>query len=158
MEPDEETVAIFEAWPPVVAKASFGVPPGLPGKAQESSQKPPPSPETWAESAPASDNDDRDYTSDYSLGGGWIEAELEKVTESRVHKGVLEYKVLWKDGFVDDGWAPAGGLRQAPLKLDAFHQANPTADGPPMRIDIWRAAYFRGDGDVCRHADDDRAI
>lgn len=83
---------------------------------------------------------------------------VDSVRESRIEKGRLEYRIHSADNDKKNGWVSAGELKLAPLDLDDFHKGNPTAVGPPCRLNIWRSAYFRGESDtVVGHDDDNTA-
>lgn len=90
------------------------------------------------------DDDIHSYGSDRSSDGEWEDVELQAVIDSRYQRDILQYRVKWKENQNDTRWSSAKNLRQAPLKLEDFHKANPGKDGPPINIDIWRQHYFRG--------------
>lgn len=68
--------------------------------------------------------------------GEWEDVELEAVIDSRYRRNILQYRVKWKEDKIDKRWYSAKNLRQAPLKLEDFHKANPDKNGPPINIDI----------------------
>uniref|UniRef100_A0A093X6N5 tRNA pseudouridine synthase B n=1 Tax=Talaromyces marneffei PM1 TaxID=1077442 RepID=A0A093X6N5_TALMA len=63
--------------------------------------------------------------------------EVEKILASRIMWRKLRYRVGWLGRDPDPKWYPAGYLKNAPLALKAFHDANPKAPGPPERLREW---------------------
>jgi Chromo (CHRromatin Organisation MOdifier) domain len=57
---------------------------------------------------------------------------VERIEDSRVQRGRLQYLVKWK-GYPpsDNTWEAATDLRNAPELVDEFHQDHPTA--PDLR-------------------------
>ncbi|EEA26621.1 retrovirus polyprotein, putative [Talaromyces marneffei ATCC 18224] len=68
---------------------------------------------------------------------GYSEWEVEKILASRIMWRKLRYRVGWLGRDPDPKWYPAGYLKNAPLALKAFHNANPKAPGPPERLREW---------------------
>jgi transposase InsO family protein len=63
---------------------------------------------------------------------GALEYEVEKILDSRVFRGKLEYLVRWKGyGAADDQWLPADDASGAKRLITNFHKQNPEA---PRRI------------------------
>jgi hypothetical protein len=71
---------------------------------------------------------------------GHSEWEIEKVLASRIMWRKLRYRVSWLGRDPDPKWYPAGYLKNAPLALKAFHDANPDSPGPPVRLQEWLQA------------------
>lgn len=130
------------------------VPPLAPSRTPTRSRRAATRPESTT-AAPLDDDDIYSYGSDLSSDGQWEEMELDTVIDSRYRLNVLQYRVRWKEDPNDRRWYSAKNLRQAPLKLDEFHKANPNKEGPPMNIDIWRQHYFRGQRPP-QHSDNNR--
>lgn len=68
---------------------------------------------------------------------GHSEWEVDKVLASRVMWKKLRYRISWLGRDPDPKWYPAGYLKNAPLALKAFHDANPQVAGPPVRLGEW---------------------
>ena len=83
------------------------------------------------------------------------EYEVEEVTASRLYYGKLQYRVIWRGWDPTEDWEPARNLRNAPLAVEAFHQAHPTEAGPPKRLQAWLDAY-ENDVELEDHTDDDK--
>lgn len=85
---------------------------------------------------------------------GEEEWEVERILDSRLHYRKLQYKIWWN--FHDRGdekWYPARNVRNAPLKLQEFHQQYPKKAGPPKRLQHWIRAALE-DEEVLDHPDD----
>ena len=59
---------------------------------------------------------------------GTTEFEVEKVIDSQLKRGKLEYLVKWS-GYTDDynTWEPVDNLSNSPEALDEFHRSSPSA-------------------------------
>ncbi|KAE8555298.1 hypothetical protein EYB25_003846 [Talaromyces marneffei] len=68
---------------------------------------------------------------------GYSEWEVEKILASRIMWRKLRYRVGWLGRDPNPKWYPAGYLKNAPLALKAFHDANPKAPGPLERLREW---------------------
>jgi hypothetical protein len=89
---------------------------------------------------------------------GEPEWDVERILASRLfgQRKKLQYQVSWVGLDPDEEWYPAGDLKNSPLLLEAFHQENPEAAGPPIRLRQWiRDAVDDKFGD--QHEDDDVA-
>lgn len=86
---------------------------------------------------------------------GEEEWEVEEVVASRQFYGRLQYRVRWVGYDIDLEWYPARLLRNAPVKVQAFHTRHPTAPGPPKRLNLWLSAA-EDDVFLDYHPDDDR--
>ena len=62
---------------------------------------------------------------------GEEEWEVDRVLDSRIHRGRLEYYVSWKDyGPADNGWEPAAHLDNSPEEVAQFHARHPNRPSP----------------------------
>lgn len=68
------------------------------------------------------------------------EWEVDHVVASRVHYGKLEYQVQWRGWDPDPTWWPARDFKNAATRIKEFHDENPTAPGPPVRLQAWLQA------------------
>ncbi|WPJ63829.1 hypothetical protein SMAC4_13686 [Sordaria macrospora] len=68
------------------------------------------------------------------------EWEVDHVVASRVHYGKLEYQVQWRGWDPDPTWWPARDFKNAATRIKEFHDDNPTAPGPPVRLQAWLQA------------------
>lgn len=158
-----------EPTPPLSTRTWNFEPAFAPEPEPDTEAAPPPPPPPQAHAPPVApkpkrkragsgnDEDIYSYGSDRSNEGLWEEMELEAVIDSRYRQNVLQYQVMWKFDPDDTRWYSAKNLRHAPLKLDAFHKANPDKEGPPKNIDIWRQYYFRGIS-APRQSDDNQRL
>ena len=68
---------------------------------------------------------------------GSEEYEVEKIENSRVHRGKLQYLVKWKGYPVSDNtWEPQGHLKNAQKHIDDFHKRIPSAQRPIRTLGI----------------------
>jgi hypothetical protein len=100
------------------------------------------------------DNPDAETVND---GEEW---EVERILASRIFgRGQrLQYQAEWRgwDPDPEHIWYPASDFKNAPEKLQEYHEANPEAAGPPVRLQIWREAAAR-DEFAEDHPDDNKA-
>lgn len=68
---------------------------------------------------------------------GEIRHQVGQVLMSRIRSGKLQYRVDWDGADEDFNWYNAGKLKRWPHKLRQFHEANPTAPGPPYNLKRW---------------------
>jgi len=68
---------------------------------------------------------------------GTPEYEVESISQSRVHRGHLQYLVRWK-GYpeADNTWEPTGHLKHAQEAIDSFHKQHPSAPRPIRSLGI----------------------
>lgn len=70
------------------------------------------------------------------------EWEVEEITASRVHRGLLQYQVQWKGWDPDPEWYPASNFKHAPTALKTYHDQYPDHAGPPRRLQEWLDAQL----------------
>jgi hypothetical protein len=69
----------------------------------------------------------------------WV---VERILASRLfRKKTLQYRAEWTGHDPDPKWYPASDFRGAPHVIRDFHIENPTAAGPPRRLDQWLRAW-----------------
>lgn len=88
---------------------------------------------------------------------GEEEWEVQQVTASRLFRGRLKYQVQWKSWDPDPKWYSAELLRNSPLKLQQYHEANPDKAGPPIRLPEWLKAA-KEDRFCEPHEDDNKPV
>jgi hypothetical protein len=88
---------------------------------------------------------------------GQSEWEIERVLASRILRKKLQYRVSWVGRDPDPKWYPASYLKNAPLALKTFHDGNPKAKGPPIRLREWIEAADE-DRFAEDHVDDDAPV
>lgn len=86
---------------------------------------------------------------------GEKEWEVEKVESSRLYYRKLQYQVKWKDCDPDPEWYPASDFKNSARLLKEYHDQNPEAAGPPLRLDTWLKAAEEDSFDP-PHEDDDK--
>jgi predicted aspartyl protease/transposase InsO family protein len=86
---------------------------------------------------------------------GQEEWEIESIIAVKLTKGKLYYKVKWIGYDEDYEWYPAGNFKNAPLKIQEFHDQNPERPGPPKRLREWLQANEK-DEFIEEHEEDDR--
>ena len=68
---------------------------------------------------------------------GSEEYEVEKIENSQVHRGKLQYLVKWKGYPVSDNtWEPQGHLKNAQKHINDFHKRIPSAPRPIRTLGI----------------------
>ena len=77
---------------------------------------------------------------------GEIRHQVEHILTSRMKYSQLQYRVHWEGADEDLEWYNAGKLKRWPHKLKAFHDANPTAAGPPHNLDQWLLHVMNNEG------------
>lgn len=93
--------------------------------------------------------------------------QMDHIVDSRINSstsilqpgaGQLQYQVRWTGWPADRTWYSAEQFKNAPhpALLEAFHEANMGAAGPPARLTEWLAAAARG-ATATAHADDNKA-
>ena len=65
------------------------------------------------------------------------EYEVGQVLAVKLVRGKLKYRIKWKGYDDDPEFYLASALRNSPLALQQFHQANPYQPGPPANLDYW---------------------
>ena len=65
------------------------------------------------------------------------EYEVEQVLASRRRRKQLQYQAKWAGYTADQEWYDADNFEHAPFKLRDFHEANPSAPGPPAKLKEW---------------------
>ena len=88
--------------------------------------------------------------------GGEQEWEVERIKNSRLVRGRLEYQADWKGWDPDNRWYPAENFKNSPLKLRDFHADYPDKPGPPVRLQRWIDAAASDEFDP-DHKDDSKA-
>ncbi|KAI9041138.1 chromo domain-containing protein [Aspergillus affinis] len=81
----------------------------------------------------------------------------DKIFASRMYNKELRYRVQWEGYPPDPAWYPASNFRNAPLKLQEFHDQYPEKPGPPRRLANWLAAAAN-DEFLDEHDDDDLPV
>jgi hypothetical protein len=85
------------------------------------------------------------------------EWEVDRVLDSRLHYRKLQYKIKWKGHDIDNTWYPARNLRNAPYKIQEFHEEYPNKPGPPMRLQQWVNCALQDDYPE-DHVDDGKPV
>ncbi|KAI2839619.1 hypothetical protein CBS11350_7450 [Aspergillus niger] len=63
--------------------------------------------------------------------------EVDYILDSRIYKGILQYRAKWA-GYEDDlEWYNAENFEKAPYRLQEFHFRYPWKPGPPNDLDDW---------------------
>lgn len=91
---------------------------------------------------------------------GEPEWEVTRILDSRVRRGKLEYQVEWRGCDPDDEWYPARNFKNAPVRVQEFHDSNPHAAGPPINLDKWikMAADNDNNGNTGNEEEDDKPV
>lgn len=79
--------------------------------------------------------------------------EVERILESRIKRGHLQYRVKWVHYKSDQGWYDARHFKNCPQRLYEFHVADSSHPGPPKRFPTWTKCYFAYEdakASVCR--------
>lgn len=92
---------------------------------------------------------ERKCSSDASYDDDDDEYEVERILDSRVNRGQLQYRAKWLGYENDPVWYPAENFKNSPHKLRDFHTANLVRPGPPNRLEVWLQCWEEG-----READD----
>ena len=71
---------------------------------------------------------------------GEPEFAVEKILASRIHRNKFQYQASWVGSDPDDTWYPARNFKNAPAKLDEYHERHPEAAGPPVNLKAWLRA------------------
>jgi hypothetical protein len=83
------------------------------------------------------------------------EWEVERMEASRIYRGKLQYQVKWLGWDPDEEYYDASNFKHAATRIKAFHERQPTAPGPPMRLQQWIEAAAE-DQDIRDHKDDNK--
>jgi hypothetical protein len=99
---------------------------------------------------------DKDYT--WTVIEDDIEFEVQSGQDSRLNRGVLEYRVNWTGWPRDNRWYPASFLKGSAHLLHQFHELHPDMAGPPKRLDDWLQAFEDGRDNPEEQSDDDLPV
>jgi transposase InsO family protein len=83
---------------------------------------------------------------------GEEEWEVEKILNSRVSRGVLQYQVSWVGYDPDPTWYPAWNFVGSPHLIKEFYELYPTKPGLPKHLDEWLECW-RTDKEPVEHID-----
>ena len=65
---------------------------------------------------------------------GHLEYHVARILASKVERGVLKYKADWEGFDPDDTYYVAAGFKNAPHKLQQYHDLNPDTASLPVRL------------------------
>ncbi|KAI9035176.1 uncharacterized protein KD926_004448 [Aspergillus affinis] len=82
---------------------------------------------------------------------------VDKILSSCMYNKKLRYRVQWEGHPPDPAWYPVSNFRNAPVKLQEFHDQYPEKPGPPRRLANWLAAAAN-DEFLDEHNDDDLPV
>jgi hypothetical protein len=82
---------------------------------------------------------------------------VSRIISSRIHRGKLQYQAQWIGLDPDPTFYDAESFKRAPVRVQEFHDENPTAAGPPRRLQEWLMAAA-DDRDPDEHEDDNGAL
>ena len=76
---------------------------------------------------------------------GQQEWEVTRILASRIWRGKLQYRAQWKGYDEDESFYNAEGFKGCPHRIRQFHEDNPIAAGPPIRLAKWLKAWEEGE-------------